>query len=150
MRTSMKSWLSRLTVMASLGLAAVSAQAGDKVYWAVNVDAPVQGMGRVSTAVSNTRGGVYTQPGVVVYAPPPVVVHHPRPPMVVMPGYGYGYGPAPVVYAPPSRIYRVDRWDRGGRWDRDDRGRHHHHHRHDERRFRDDDRDTGRGGWRDR
>lgn len=144
MRTSMNTWLSRLTAMVGLGLAAVSAQAGDRVYWAVNVDAPVQGMGRVSTAVSNTRGGVYTQPGVVVYAPPPPVVVYPqRPPMVVMPGYGYG--PAPVVYEQRTRMYREDR---DGRWDRDDRHRHHHHHDH--RRDERDDRDEGRRGWRDR
>ena len=136
MRTSTtKTWLSRLTVMAGLGLAAVAAQAGDRVYWAVNVDAPVQGMGRVSTAVSNTRVGVQAQPGVVVYAPPPVVVHHPRPPVVVMPGYGYR--PVPVVYAPPTRMYREDR----ARWGHDHR-RHHHHHP--------DDRRGGREGWGDR
>lgn len=144
MRTStMKTWLSRLTVMAGLGLAAVAAQAGDRVYWAVNVDTPVQGMGRVSTAVSNTRGGVYTQPGFVVYAPPPVVVHHPRPPVVVMPGHGYH--PVPVVYAPPTRMYRDDR----ARWGRDHR-RHHHHHHHEYRRGGRDgwgDRDDDRGGW---
>ena len=139
MRTSMKAWLSRLTVMAGLGLAAVSAQAGDKVYWAVNVDAPVQGMGRVSTAFSNTRVGVHAHPG-VVYAPPPVVVHHPRPQVVVMPGYGYG--PARVVYAPPTRMYRPDR----ARWDRHDR-HHGRHHQHEHRRSRGDDRDDGRDGW---
>lgn len=144
MRTSINTWLSRLTAMAGLGLAAVSAQAGDRVYWAVNVDAPVQGMGRVSTAVSNTRGGVYAQPGVVVYAPPPPVVIYPqRPPMVVMPGYGYGQ--APVVYEQRTRMYREDR---DGRWDRDDRHRHHHHHDH--RRGDRDDHDEGRRGWRDR
>lgn len=140
MRTSMKTWLSRLTVMAGLGLAAVSAQAGDKVYWAVNVDAPVQGMGRVSTAFLNTRVGVHAHPGVVVYAPPPVVVHHPRPQVVVMPGYGYG--PARVVYAPPTRMYRPDR----ARWDRHDR-HHGRHHQHEHRRSRGDDRDDGRDGW---
>lgn len=149
MRTSMQSWLSRLPVVAvlgGLGLGAVSAQAGTGVYWAVNVDAPMQGMGRVSTAVSNTRGGVYAQPGVVVYAPPPPVVVYPqRPPMVVMPGYGYGYGPAPVVYEPRTRMYRGDRWDR------DDRHRHHHHHdRRDGWRHDRDDRDDDRSGWRDR
>lgn len=144
MRTSINTWLLRLTAMAGLGLAAVSAQAGDRVYWAVNVDAPVQGMGRVSTAVSNTRGGVYAQPGVVVYAPPPPVVVYPqRPPMVVMPGYGYGQ--APVVYEQRTRMYREDR---DGRWDRDDRHRHHHHHDH--RRGDRDDHDEGRRGWRDR
>ncbi len=140
MRTSMKAWLSRLTVMAGLGLAAVSAQAGDKVYWAVNVDAPVQGMGRVNTAFSNTRVGVHAHPGVVVYAPPPVVVHHRRPQVVVMPGYGYG--PARVVYAPPTRMYRPDR----ARWDRHDR-HHGRHHQHEHRRSRGDDRDDGRDGW---
>ena len=99
MRTSMKSWLSRLTVMAGLGLAAVSAQAGDKVYWAVNVDAPVQGMGRVSTAVSNTRGGVYTQPGVVVYAPPPVV----GAPMIGVPAGGDPGAAPPPGTAPGAQ-----------------------------------------------
>ena len=51
----------------------------------------------------------------VCTSPPPVVVHHPRPKVVVMPGYGYG--PAHVGYAPPTRMYRPDR----ARWDRHDR-----------------------------
>ena len=141
MRISTQAWWPRLAVMVTLGLGALSAQAGNGVYWAVNVDAPVQGMGRVSTAVSNTRGGVYAQPDVVVYAPPPVVVYPQRPPMVVMPGYGYG--PAPVIYEQRTRMYRDDR---DGRWDRDERGRHHHHH-HEQRRFRGDDGDDEDGGW---
>lgn len=144
MRTSMQTWLSRLVVITGLGLGAVSAQAGGGVYWAVNVDAPVQGVGRVSTAVSNTRGGVHAHPGVVVYAPPPVVVHHPRPPVVWVPGHGYG--PVPVVYAPPTRMYREDR----ARWGRDHRGHHHHHHHEHRHGGRDDrgGRDDDRHGWR--
>lgn len=157
MRTLITTWLPRLAVVAGLSLGAVSAQAGNGVYWAVNVDAPVQGMGRMNTAVSNTRGGVYGQRGVVVYAPPPVVVYQQRPPVLVMPGdgydygYGYGYGARPVVYEAPSRIYGENR----GRWDRGDRYQRHHH---EHRRYRsdgrdddrDDDRDNDRRGWRDR
>ncbi|MFT3856156.1 MAG: hypothetical protein QM742_01120 [Aquabacterium sp.] len=94
--------LSRLVLTAGLVLAAAAAQAGgrDNVYWSVNVDAPMQGAGRVSTSFSNTRQGMYRdQAPVMMYGAPPPVVYAPAP--VVIPGrvmypapaYGYGYGP---------------------------------------------------------
>lgn len=118
--TSRFATLSRLAVLAGLVAAATSAHAGGGVYWAVNVNAPVQGMGYVSTAVSNTRYGVYS-PAPVVYAPPVVVVQ-PRP----------VYGPTPVVvYQEPRRCEPHGPWARG--W-------HHHHH---------DDDDEDRYAWND-
>lgn len=153
MNTSRLISLSRFVQSAGLvvGLmaASVSAHAGGGVYWAVNVDAPVQGMGRVSTAVSNTPRGVYGQtpvvyaPAPVVYAPAPVVyaprpVVYAPPPVVVQPRAVYV--PAPVAYYPEPR-----RCEPRGGWGW--RGRHHHHH-HDR-----DDRvawnDDGRGYDRD-
>ncbi|MFZ4551210.1 MAG: glutelin [Aquabacterium sp.] len=129
MNASRFSLLRRGAVGAFLALGAVVAHAGG-VFWAVNVDAPLQGVGRVGTTVSNSRWGVVQQPGVVAYAPPPVVMYpqavimppQPRvvympPPQVVTPLYGY---PVPVVERP--------------NW------RHHHHHHHD-------DWDDGRRGW---
>lgn len=89
--------LSRLLAMGALAAASTGAFAGDGVYWSVNVNAPLQGMGSVGTTVSNTRHGVvvgqphgYYAPPAVVYAPPAVVVQ-PRP----------VYVPPAVVYAPP-------------------------------------------------
>lgn len=130
--------LSRLALVAGFVAASACAHAGGGVYWAVNVNAPVQGMGYVSTAVSNTRYGVYS-PAPVVYAPapvvyvPPAVIVQPRP----------VYMPAPVVvYQEPRRCEPRGPWG----W------RHHHH---DEGRYawndgprgydRDDDEDRG---WR--
>lgn len=139
MNTSRLISLSRFVLSAGLvaGLmaASVSAHAGGGVYWAVNVDAPVQGMGRVSTAVSNTPRGVYGQ-APVVYAPAPVVYAQ-RPvvyqsPVVVQPRAVYV--PAPVAYHPaPRRCEPRSRWA----W----HGRHHHrHHDRDERYAWNDDR----------
>jgi hypothetical protein len=104
--------VSRLAVAATLVAASACAHAGGGVYWSVNVDAPVQGAGRVSTAVSNVRQGVvvdraddrsydrgydrgyeraYYEPAPrVVYAPPPVIVQQP-----------VYYQPQPVVYERP-------------------------------------------------
>lgn len=103
-----------LGVVAGLTLASQGAMAGgNQVNWSVNIDAPLQGSGRVSTAISNTRGGynqgygqgyyqqepvAYMPPPAVMYAPPPRVVYAPRvmyapPPMYYgAPAYGYGYG----------------------------------------------------------
>lgn len=105
MNTPRITMLSRLVVAA--GLVAVSALAhagGGNVYWAVNVDAPVQGAGRISTAVSNTRRGVAADRGYdrggyydaqpVVYAPPQVI-YAPPPPVYVQPRGYYGE-PAPM------------------------------------------------------
>lgn len=136
-------------LVAGLMAASVSAHAGGGVYWAVNVDAPVQGMGRVSTAVSNTPRGVYGQapvvyaPAPVVYAPRPVVY---SPPVVVQPRAVYM--PAPVAYYPAPR-----RCEPRGGWGWGWRERHHHHHDRDERYAWNDDRDGdgrdgGDRGWR--
>lgn len=97
------------------------AQARDNVYWSIGVDSP-----GVQWGVSN--------------APPaPVYVQRPRPvyvqpaPVVVYPGYGYGYerprfvSPAPVYYQQPPRVvygssYRAPigrGYDRHWRGDRD-------------------------------
>jgi hypothetical protein len=108
------------------GAVAVSAAAqAHGVYWAVNVDAPAMGYGRVATVVSNVPGGVYVQPP-AVYAPAPVV-YAPQPVIVQRP---VCYGAAPV-YMPPVQYveprgawwwhhrYEGDRedWD-GDRWGR--------------------------------
>ncbi|MEK6670018.1 MAG: hypothetical protein AABZ19_14440 [Pseudomonadota bacterium] len=72
---------------ASLLAAPGAAQAGQGVpgvYWAVNVDAPIQGAGRVGTTFSNTPRGLYG-PAPVVIAPP--VVYAPRPVYVPQPVY---------------------------------------------------------------
>lgn len=121
MNTSRLALLSRFAIAAGLVAATAAAHAGGGVYWSVNVDAPIQGAGRVSTAVSNTRWGVapqqgYYAPAPVVYAPPPVVYAPPA--VVVQPSPVYGYVPAPVVYAPPRRCEPRGPWA----W------RHHHHH----------------------
>jgi hypothetical protein len=95
--------MSRLLLAAGLVAASAAAQAGGGVYWSVNVDAPVQGLGNVSTAISNTRHGVYAQPAQVYYAPQQVV--YTQPAVVVQPRPVY-YQPAyvqPVVYAPVRR-----------------------------------------------
>jgi len=109
------------------------AQAGQGVYWAVNVDAPIQGAGRVGTTFSNTPRGVHGGPTVVV-APP--VVYAPQP----------VYAPRPVyVQREPEYRRCPPRWLSGVGW-----GWHHRHH--DERRYgwRDDDGRYGdRHGYRD-
>lgn len=106
--------LSRLVLAAGLVAASVAAQAGGGVYWAVNVDAPLDGVGRISTAVSNTRYGVAVKPAGVVYAPQPVVYAQPQ---VVM-------QPRPVYCAPQAVIYQPVRYfdSRGPWW-----WRHHDH-----------------------
>ncbi len=119
--TSRIATLSRLALVAGFVAASASAHAGGGVYWAVNVNAPVQGMGYVSTAVSNTRHGVYA-PAPVVYAPAPVVY---APPAVVVQPRPV-YMPAPVVvYQEPRRCEPRGPWAWG--W--------HRHHHHDEDRY---------------
>jgi hypothetical protein len=152
--------LSRGLAAAALLAASAGAFAGDRVYWSVNVNAPLQGFGNVGTTVSNTRHGVvvgqpqgYYAPAPVVYAPPAVIVQ-PRP----------VYVPAPVAYCPPrvvspwgwrhhgwawgherrEREERMawgygrsdDRYDRGDRYERGDR----------DDRYEGGDRDDRRGG----
>lgn len=149
--------LSRLLAFGAVMAISVDALAGDGVYWSVNVNAPVQGVGNIGTTVSNTRHGVvvgrphgYYAPPAVVYAPPPVVI--PRP----------VYVHAPVVYAPPRVVAPWGGRHHGWAWGH---GRHHHHAermawgygRGDERGdggrggrdgYERGDRDGGRGGYR--
>jgi hypothetical protein len=123
--------------------ASAAAQAGGGVYWAVNVDAPLDGIGRISTAVSNTRHGVAVQPAQVYYQQP--VVYAPQP--VV-------YAPAPVYvqprYCPPQQVvYQPVRYveNRGPWW------WHHHHHDDDRGEWREERRESmmvPRGDWGDR
>ena len=112
--------LAALTV--SLLAAPVAAQAGQGVFWAVNVDAPIQGAGRVGTTFSNTPRGLYG-PAQVVIAPP-------------------------VVYAPqPVYVQREPVFVEGRRCPPRWGWRHHH----DEGRYgwRDDRRDAYRNGYGD-
>lgn len=97
--------LSRLITAVGFVIASAAVQAGgNNVYWSVNVDAPMQGAGRVSTSFSNTRHGMYGygQPAPVVYAPAPVIIQ----------------APGQVYYREPGRDHRDYRHH----------ARHHHHH----------------------
>ena len=116
---------------ASLLAAPGAAQAGQGVFWAVNVDAPIQGAGRVGTTFSNTPRGLYG-PAQVVIAPP--VVYAPQPVYVPQPVYA----PQPVyVQREPEYRRCPPRWAWG--------------HRHDEGRYgwRDDRREGYRNGYGD-
>jgi len=112
--------LSRLVSAAGLVLASVGAQANGGVHWSVNVDAPLQGLGRISTEVSSSpRGRAYAVPVVyapqpVVYAPAPVVVRHHHPVYA-----------QPVVYVPPRHFHHGAH--AGWRWRHEQR---HHQHGH--------------------
>lgn len=138
--------LSRLVLAAGLVAASVGAQAGGGVYWAVNVDAPIQGAGRVATTVSNTRHGMYGHGAPVVYAPPAVVY---APPPVVVQRQPV-YVQQPVVYERPApRRCLPHRWA----WHRH-HGHHHGQHYEDRYAWR-DERDeermiVPRGGQSDR
>lgn len=137
--------LSRLALVAGLVAASASAQAGGGVYWAVNVDAPMQGVGRVATAVSNVPRGVYMQPAPVVYVNAPVVTY--RQPVYTQRPVFY----EPVVYQPvvERRCEPRRMWGWGDGWrDGGERHAHHGHHDrddHDERDERSDDRGWHRG-----
>ncbi len=97
--------LSGRVLLAGLALASASAMAGgNQVNWSVNIDAPLQGSGRISTQMSNQRGGYYGAP--VAYMPPPAVMYAPPPPPRVV------YAPQPVYYGAPAYGHRP----------------HHHHH----------------------
>lgn len=65
----------RVAAVAALAGGVSSAQAGG-VYWAVNVDAPSHGGGRVGTTISNSPRGLYG-PAPVIVAPPVVVAPQP-------------------------------------------------------------------------
>ena len=136
--------LVRMVAVAGCVVASAAAHAGgrDNVYWSVNIDAPTQGAGRVSTSFSNTRRGVYAEPVPVVYAPQPVVIQAPGrvyyrdEPRYYGPGpgyygpRGYGYGPRPGariarnVHNGLARLHqdianfhaaRAEAWSGGGR-----------------------------------
>jgi hypothetical protein len=124
----------RLAVAASLVAVSACAQAGGGVYWAVNVDAPTQGLGRVSTSVSNTRQGVYVQQPQVVYGQPQVI-YAPQPVLVQREPV---YVQQPVVYEREEQRRCLPWWA----W----RERMHDrmHHRLEERMAWAGDRDGGR------
>jgi hypothetical protein len=120
MRTSFRTlsrlgpWVSLAALTASLLGAAGSAQAGQGVYWSVNVGVPLHGVGRVGTTFSNMPPGVYGAAPVLI-APP--VLYAPRP----------MYGPQPVYvlrghgHCPPRWGWGHNHRDRGRYGWRDDR-----------------------------
>lgn len=129
----------RVAALAVLVGGVSAAQAGG-VYWAVNVDAPSHGGGRVGTTISNTPRGFHG-PAPVIIAPPVVV--SPQPVYQVgYPGHHVGHRHAHGhhrwwggkhryqrgYHHGYSEGYRDGRdddrgWDRrGGRHDHDDRG----------------------------
>jgi hypothetical protein len=137
MNTKRLAAVSRLAVAATLVAASACAQAGGGVYWAVNVDGPAPGLGRVSTAVSNVPHGVYAQGPQVVYVPPPVYVPQPR-----------VYVPAPPVYVPQPVVYEREAPRRCAPWWAwRERMHDRMHHRMEERMAWGGDRDDDRGGW---
>jgi hypothetical protein len=138
----------RFSLVAVLALFSLAAHAGG-AYWAVNVDAPIQGAGRVGTTMSNTPYGVsqvIVQQPVMAYGYEPQVYRTAPPQVVYAPAPVYA--PRPVLYAPAPVFVRPwwawggyhhehererewaerrddrhdDRWDHGGR-------REHHDHR---------------------
>lgn len=134
--------LQRGVALAALAGGVSVAQAGG-VYWAVKVDAPSHGGGRVGTTISNSPRGLHG-PAPVIVAPPVVVAPQP----VYQVGYHPGHGARPPAY------HRHHGW-----WGARHRhgGGYHHGYRHGYReghrdaRYaeRDDDRQWGRGDWRD-
>lgn len=78
----------RVAALAVLAGGVSAAQAGG-VYWAVNVDAPSHGGGRVGTTISNSPRGLYG-PAPVIIAPPVVVAPQPVY-QVGYPGYHSGH-----------------------------------------------------------
>lgn len=133
----------RVVALAALAGGVSAAQAGG-VYWAVNVDAPSHGGGRVGTTISNSPRGLYG-PAPVIVAPPVVIAPQPVY-QVGYPGYGHGRPHAHGHrgwWGGKHRYHRgYDHGYREGYRDGrdDDRGDwgHHHHHRHDD----------DRGDWR--
>lgn len=141
--TRMTRKVARASLVAVLAAAGLSAHAGGGVYWAVNVDAPLQGMGRVATSVSNAPYGgqqVYVQQQPVYVQQQPVYVQ--QQPVYVQPQPVYVqprqvYAPMPVVYAPAP--VQIRPWGFRPEW----AWGHHHHHDHD----RDWGERDGRGDW---
>lgn len=97
--------MSRLLLAAGLVAASAAAQAGG-VSWSVNVNAPLPGVGYVSTAVSN-RHGVYVQPAPVYYAQQPVVYASPAVYVQTAPAY---CPPRQVVYQPVRYVETRGPW----------------------------------------
>lgn len=126
MHTTLTRIVQRVAAVATLAAGVASAQAGQGVYWAVNIDAPSHGGGRVGTVVSNTPRGVYGHAPVVVA--PPVV-----------------YVPQPVYHRPPA-FHAAPRWHGGHGWWRH---RHHGYHRGYDRGYREGHRDARDDGWDD-
>jgi hypothetical protein len=104
-----------------------SAQAGQGVFWSVNVNAPIQSVGHVATTFSNTPRGLY--------GPAPVVIA----PQVV-------YAPVPVYVQQPAYVQREPEYRRCSppwAW-------HHRHPRHEQRyEGRHERRYDGRYAWGD-
>jgi len=75
-------FLSRLITAVGFVVASAAVQAGgNNVYWSVNVDAPLQGAGRMSTSFSNERqssGYGYREPAPVMMAPGRVYYREPE------------------------------------------------------------------------
>lgn len=112
----------RVAAVAALACGVSVAHAGG-VYWAVNVDAPSHGGGRVGTTLSNSPRGLY--------GPAPVIV---APPVVWAPQPVYR-----VVYPDQPRSYREHRH---GWWGK------HRYHRGYEDGYREGYRDgRGEDGW---
>lgn len=83
----------RVAALTALAGGVSAAQAGG-VYWAVNVDAPSHGGGRVGTTFSNSPRGLYG-PAPVIVAPPVVIAPQPVY-RVAYPGYPrHFHGPRP-------------------------------------------------------
>ena len=130
----------RVAALAVLVGGVSAAQAGG-VYWAVSVDAPSHGGGRVGTTISNSPRGLHG-PAPVIIAPPVVVAPQPVY-RVVHPGYHAG--PRYHAHGHPRWWAGKHRYHRG----------YHHGYRDGHRDGRDDDRGRGqrgrdddRDGWR--
>lgn len=123
----------RVAVLAVLAGGVSAAQAGG-VYWAVNVDAPSHGGGRVGTTISNSPRGLYG-PAPVIIAPPVVVAPQPVY-QVGYPGYHSGHRHARSHHGWWAGKHRYHRG-------------YHHGYREGYRDGRDDDRGWDRRGGRD-
>jgi hypothetical protein len=123
----------RVAALAALAGGVSAAQAGG-VYWAVNVDAPSHGGGRVGTTISNSPRGLYGAAPVII-APPVVVAPQPV--------YHVGH---PGYHSGPRHAHgHHHRWWAGKH--RYHRG-YHHGYREGYRDGRDDDRGWDRRGHR--
>ena len=137
--TSLIRIVQRVVALTALVAGASAAQAGG-VYWAVNVDAPSHGGGRVGTTISNSPRGLYG-PAPVIVAPPVVIAPQPVY-RVGYPGHGHAHAHGHRGWWGGKHRYHrgYDHGYREGYRDGrdDDHGDGGHHHRHD----------NDRGGWR--